>query len=101
MSKIVKFANYGFIDPEKVKAAVYSRIDFELPENIWENIDAGFAECWNNVIGLRGWIYEDQIEKFVFRYLQNHNILLEYSKVEKVVSIIYSYISMTGGLLDD
>jgi len=101
MSKIIKFAKDGFIDPEKVKSAVYNRIDFDLSENIWENIDFAFGECWNNEIGLRGWIHEGQIEKYIFKYLQTQKILFEYSKVERIVKIIFDYISISGGYLDD
>lgn len=32
MTKTVQFAKSGEIDPEKVKNAVYNRIDFDLPE---------------------------------------------------------------------
>ena len=101
MSKIKNFSNDGNIDPIRVKATVYNRIDFELPEEIWEEIDNGFAECWNNEIGIRGWIHEGQIEKFIYNYLKEKKIIFDYTKVEQIVKIIFDYINITGGYLKD
>lgn len=39
------------IDSERVKCAVYNRIDFDLPEEVWKEIDEAFGVCWNEVIG--------------------------------------------------
>ncbi len=101
MSKTINFANEGSIDSIRVKAAVYNRIDFELSEEIWEEIDYGFAECWNNEIGLRGLINEGQIEKFIYNHLKKKKIIFEYVKVEEIVKIIFDYINMTGGYLKE
>ena len=101
MSKTINFSNDGQIDPMHVKAAVYNRIDFELPEETWEEIDNGFAECWNNEIGIRGWIHEGQIEKFIYNYLKEKKIIFDYPKIEQIVKIIFDYIKMTGGYLKE
>ena len=52
MGKVVKFSNDGKIDPDRVKIAVYNRIDFELPEDLWNKIDSLFAQCWNTRLDL-------------------------------------------------
>jgi len=101
MTKTIQFAKFGSIDPKKVKTAVYNRIDFELPEWLWDKIDSSFGECWNEEIGLRGWVHEGQIEKFIHKKLHNENIIFDYSKIERIVKIIYDYIEMSGGFLDD
>ncbi len=54
MAKSILFSNKWEVDPQKVKNAVYSRIDFVLSECIWDEIDNGFRNVWNNEIGLRG-----------------------------------------------
>jgi len=100
-SNVVKFSKQGSISSKRVKESVYSRIDFELPEHLWNQIDTAFGECWNNVIGITGTVYEGQIENYIFKYLKNKNIIFEYEKIEKIVKIIYDYISMTGGWLED
>ncbi len=99
MTKTINFSNEGEINSSRVMAAVYNRIDFELPENIWQEIDLGFAECWNNEIGLRGWIHEGQIESFISKHLKKKRIIFDFEKVERIVGIIFEYIQMTGGFL--
>lgn len=101
MTKTIQFAKSGSIDPEKVKTAVYNRIDFDLPEWLWDKIDSSFGECWNEEIGLRGWVHEGQMEKFIYKKLQDESILFDYVKIERIVKIIYDYIEMSGGFLDD
>ena len=101
MPTIINFSNKGEIDPEKVKQTVYNRIDFELSELLWDEIDTAFRDCWNNVIGLRGYIYEGQIEQQIYSHLKSRKIIIDYEKVEIITKIIFDYISITGGLLDD
>ena len=99
--KTINFTNEGEIKSSKVKVAVYSRIDFDLPEDLWDKIDDLFAECWNDVIGLRGAIYENQIEQYIYNGLKKEKIIFPYDKVSKIVGIIFDYIKMTGGFLKE
>jgi hypothetical protein len=101
MTKIIRFTKDGFIDPAKVKNAVYNRIDFNLPDIIWDKIDTAFGLCWNYEIGLRGDIYLDEIVKFISFYLKDERILFDNERIEIIVDIMLDYISMTGGLLDE
>lgn len=101
MTKVIAFSIEGEIDPVKVKNAVYSRIDFNLPENVWDEIDNGFRNVWNNKIGLRGWIYEGEIEKSIYNHLKSRKILIDFDKLEKIVGILLDYIKISGGLLED
>ena len=98
---IINFSKKGEIDPEKVKQTVYNRIDFEISEVLWDEIDTAFGDCWNNVIGIRGCIYEGQIEQHIYSHLKSKKIIIDYEKVEIITKIIFDYISITGGLLDD
>ena len=100
MSKTINFANEGSIDGKRAKTAVYSRIDFELPVEIWNEIEIAFADCWNNIIGLRGQIYENQLESYVYNHLKTKRIILDIEKVIIIVDIISDYIRMTRGYLD-
>ena len=101
MAKSILFSNRGEINHQKVKNAVFNRIDFDLPESIWDEIDNGFRICWNEEIGLRGWIYEGEIEKSIGKYLKNQKILIDYDKIEKIVGIMLDYIEMSGGFLNE
>jgi len=95
------FNNRAIIDRNKVKLAVFNRIDFPLSSKIYKEIDKAFEQCWNKEIGLGGDIYEGFIEKFIFETLVNKKILIEYSRIEKVVEIMMDYIEMTNGFLDE
>lgn len=98
--QVIKFSNNGAISAQRVKDSVYSRIDFELPEHIWEEINFAFGDCWNNLIGVTGWVYESQIENHIFNHLKNKKIIFDYEKIERIVKIIFDYISMSGGWLE-
>ena len=100
MPKSVNLYNEGFIDPDRVKQAVYTRIDFELPEKHWDAISNAFAECWNNKIGLGNWVHEQQIETFIQKELNRQHILIEHNRIEIIVSIINDYITLTRGYLE-
>ena len=41
----------GSINVDRVKVAVYNRIEFELPIIIREAIDTAFGNYWNDVLG--------------------------------------------------
>jgi hypothetical protein len=101
MAKTINYSNEGEIKSSKVKIAVYNRIDFDLPENLWYKIDNLFAEYWNDIIGLRGVIYENQIEQYVYNGLKKERIIFSYDKVAKIVGIIHDYIKMTGGYIKE
>ena len=89
------------IDPRQVKKAVYARIDFPLPESTWEAIDDAFGDCWNNVIGIGGDIYFDQIFDFINDRLKKRHILLLPDNLARVLTIMLDHIEMVGGFLDD
>ena len=100
-SKTITFSKSGEIDPELVKQAVYSQINFALPENIWDEIDTAFGECWNNEIGIRGWVHENQIESYIHKHLRKKKILFEYEKIETITKIIHEHLKKIGAFLDE
>lgn len=89
------------ISPKRVKMAVYNRIDFELSEEFWEEIDTAFAECWNEVIGYGNDVYKETIVGYIVGHLKRKRIMLSVDKVDRIVGIILDYIKMTGGFLDE
>lgn len=91
----------NMISPEQVKKAVYNRIDFKLPEEIWEEIDEAFGVCWNKVIGFGNEVDPEFVVDFIAAHLKKKHILLGFEKVKDIVSIILDYIEMTRGFLDD
>lgn len=91
----------GVIDRNRVKIAVYNRIKFDLPIAIWEVIDTAFGDYWNNVIGFGNYIDVEETVNYIDNQLKKKKIMFSYGKLEHIVNIIYDYIEMTGGFLDE
>lgn len=89
------------IDPSKIKQAVYNRIDFPLPESTWNAIDEAFGDYWNNVLGIGGDIYFNQFFDFIRDRLKEKHILLLPDNLGQVLTIMFDFIEMIGGFLDD
>jgi hypothetical protein len=100
-SKTITFSKTGEIDPEIVKQAVYSQVDFVLPEHIWNEINTAFGVFWNNIIGIRGWVHENQIENYIHEHLIKKKILFEYAKIETITKIIHNHLKKKGAFLDE
>ncbi len=91
----------GSINADRVKVAVYNRIEFELPIIIWEAIDTAFSNYWNDVIGFGNYVNFEETVNYIDHQLKKKKIMFSYGKLEHIVNIIYDYIEMTGGFLDE
>lgn len=60
------------ISAEETKQAVYSRINFELPLEIWEEIVSAFGTYWNR-IGFGNEIDFDTMTKVISQFLKHLN----------------------------
>ena len=58
------------IDPQRVKRAVYNRIDFELPEETWKEINDAFCTCWNEVIGFGNEVDSIEVKNYIADWLR-------------------------------
>lgn len=89
------------IESDKVKRAVYNRIDFELPDEVWGEISKAFGICWNEVIGFGNDVYEDEVINYIATWLQKKKVLLLKSQLTRILDIMFDYISMIGGFWDE
>ena len=89
------------IDADRVKLAVYGRIDYDLPEEIWLLIDDAFGYYWNEVTGFGHEIDETELVNYIDAYLKERHVLFQRDRLVQIVNIIFDYIEMTGGFLDD
>ena len=89
------------IDTDKVKLAVYGRIDYDLPEDIWSLIDDAFGEYWNEVVGFGNEIDETEVVNYIGTCLKKRHVLFQRSRLVQIVNIMFDYIEMTGGFLSD
>ncbi len=89
------------IDSNRVKRAVYNRIDFELPEETWEEIDDAFGTCWNEVIGFGNEVDPVEVKNYIADWLRKRQILLLENRLTHIIDIMFDYIKMVGGFLDE
>lgn len=89
------------ISPSLVKKYIYENIDFELPENQWIDIDSSFSDIWNNKLGIGKEFYWDEISKKVFIQIRNKKILIEFERIDKIVTLMLTFIEENGGFLKE
>ena len=81
---------------------VLSKIDFELPDDIWDEINEGFANYWDNEVGLGNDVYFDSACVSIQQHLASVRILLPYDKIAAIMEILFNFIKqIPGAFLDD
>lgn len=89
------------IDAERVKRAVYNRIDFELPKEVWTEIDGAFRVCWNEIIGFGNEVDRTEVINYVVDWLRKRKVMILESRLTRILDIMFDYIKMVGGFLDE
>ena len=106
----MKTNNKKFISPLMENAfsepvlhqVVLNQIDFELPDFIWEEINEGFANYWNEEVGFGNYVYFEDACLFIQRHINCAGILLPYDKIEKIMEILFDFIAkIPGAFLDE
>lgn len=98
---ISPFMKDAFSEPV-LHRVVLSKIDFELSDEIWEEINEGFENYWNDEVGFGNDVYFDDTCIFIQKHLDSVGILFPYDKIEQIMSIIYDFIGQIPGVfLDD
>lgn len=101
MDFISPFMEDAFSEPVLHKV-VLSKIDFELPDAIWDEINEGFANYWNNEVGFGNYVYFDNACVSIQRHLASVQILLPYDKIEMIMEILFDFIQqIPGAFLDE
>lgn len=91
----------AFTEPVLHKV-VLSKIDFELPDEIWEAINEGFGDYWNEEVGFGNHADFDDSCRFIYNHLVSAHILFPYDKLETIMNILYDFIEqIPGAFLDE
>lgn len=81
---------------------VLNKIDFELPDEIWDEINEGFAHYWDEEVGFGNDVYFDDACISIQKHLVSANILFPYDKLEQIMEILFDFIEqIPGAFLDD
>ncbi len=78
---------------------VLSKIDFELPDNIWKAINDEFEFYWNCVAGVGNKICCDDACHSIYENLKDRGISLSYRQFETIITIIWDFIEQIPGVL--
>lgn len=88
------------IKADIIKSHVFNTIDFSISEAQWETINAAFSEYWNNIIGIGGYFYWDEVATFIFNRTKEKNQLISFDRVETIVNLMLTKIENDGGFMD-
>ena len=81
---------------------VLNGIDFELPEQIWDDIDDAFGNYWNIEVGYGGRPDLISAVSSISNWLQNVNIFFPIDKIATIVNIMFDWIEqIPGAILDE
>lgn len=90
----------AFTEPVLHKV-VLSKIDFELPDEIWDAINDGFAYYWDFEVGFGNYADFDDTCRSINKHLESANIIYPYDKLEIIVNIIYDFMEEIPGVFLD
>ena len=81
---------------------VLSKIDFELPDEIWYEINEGFSYYWDEEVGFGNDVYFDSACQSIQKHLNSVGILYPYDKLEIILEILFNFIGqIPGAFLDE
>ena len=80
---------------------VLSKIDFELPDEIWYEINEGFSYYWDEEVGFGNDIYFDSACQSIQKHLNSVGILYPYDKLGIILEILFNFIGQIPGVFLD
>lgn len=80
---------------------VLSKIDFELPDEIWYEINEGFSYYWDEEVGFGNDVYFDSACQSIQKHLYSVGILYPYDKLEIILEILFNFIGQIPGVFLD
>ena len=80
---------------------VLSKIDFELPDEIWYEINEGFSYYWDEEVGFGNDVYFDSACQSIQKHLNSVGILYPYDKLGIILEILFNFIGQIPGVFLD
>jgi hypothetical protein len=91
----------AFTEPVMHKM-VLSKIDFELPDEVWDAINDGFSYYWNEKVGFGNTPYFNDACDTIFANIKKCGLIFPFDNVVKIVDIMFDFIEqIPGATLDD
>ena len=80
---------------------VLIKIDFELPDEIWYEINECFSYYWDEEVGFGNDIYFDSACQSIQKHLNSVGILYPYDKLGIILEILFNFIGQIPGVFLD
>ena len=80
---------------------VLSNIDFELPDEIWYEINEDFSFYWNEEVGFGNDVYFDSACQSIQKHLNSVGVLYPYDKLGIILEILFDFIGQIPGVYLD
>ncbi len=80
---------------------VLSNIDFELPDEIWYEINEGFSFYWDEEVGFGNDVYFDSACQSIQKHLNSVGVLYPYDKLGIILEILFDFIGQIPGVYLD
>ncbi|MGR5574817.1 5' nucleotidase, NT5C type [Bacteroides thetaiotaomicron] len=81
---------------------VLSKIDFDLPDNVWNEINEGFAHFWNVEVGQGNDVYFNDACNSIDDHLKRKRLIFQFNNLVRIVEIMFDFIEkIPGAFLDD
>lgn len=103
-------SNYSLISPLQegaftepvMRMVVLSKIDFELPDEIWNKINEEFAHYWDVEVGYGNFLDYNDACSSIDRYLKRNMLFFSFDKLVRIIEIMLDFIGkIPGAILDD
>ena len=78
---------------------VLSKIDFELSDEIWSEINAGFEHYWDVEVGVGNNVYFAEAYRSILTHLESKGILLPYEQLWAILEAMFDFIEQIPGAL--
>ncbi len=89
------------INENAVEIYVRNNINFKLTDDYWSLINNSFSHYWNNILGIGGYIINEEIVEYIYKKIVDNKIIFGKEKVEKIVNLMLDKIEADGGFLND
>ena len=93
---ISPFMEGAFSEPVLHKV-VLSKIDFELPNKVWNEINEGFGYYWNVKVGLGNEVFFAEAYSSILTHLELKGILLPYEHLWTILEAIFDFVEKIPG----
>lgn len=89
----------GAFSEPVLHTVVLSKIDFELSDEIWNEINEGFEYYWDVKVGLGNCVYFADAYWSILTHLETKGILLPYERLWTILEAMFDFIEQIPGAL--